>query len=113
MKEIQAFIRPEKLNDVYDALRNSGHCCLTVFDGEGTGKFTNPKKDWPSLKFPYLHSKTVKVEMVCKDADVQEVIGVILMSGSTGEKGDGLIYISDIEEVIRVRDGEKGIKILN
>ena len=113
MKEIQAFIRPEKLNPVFDALKHEGFCCMTVFEGEGTGKYTDPTKDWPSLKFPYLHSKVVKIEMVCNNENVDRVIEIIHQYGSTGTSGDGLIYVSDIEEVVRVRDGAKGIETLH
>lgn len=112
MKKIQAFIRPERLNKVYDALKSEGYC-LTVFEGEGTGKYTDPKKDWPSLKFPYMHSKIVKLEMICKDDSVEKVCNIMHENGSTGEKGDGLIYVSSIEEIIRVRDGAKGVEIIN
>ncbi|MBL1232506.1 MAG: P-II family nitrogen regulator [Vicingaceae bacterium] len=113
MKEIQAFIRPEKLNDIYKALEKEGHCCLTIFNGEGTGKYTDQSKDWPSFKHPFLHSKMVKIEMVCKKEAVKKVTEIIQESGSTGESGDGLIYVSDVEEVIRIRDGAKGIETLH
>jgi len=113
MKEIKAFIRPEKLSEVYDALNKAGFCCLTVFTGEGTGKYTDPKKDFPSLNFPYLHSKVVKLEMVTKDENADEAARIIQQQGSTGTSGDGLIYLSGVEEVVRIRDGNKGMETLH
>ncbi len=91
MKETQAFIRPDKLNDVYDVLRTEGYCCLTVFEGEGTGKYTDANKDWPSLQHPFMHSKVAKLEMVCQDENVEKVAEIIHQHGSTGHSGDGLI----------------------
>ena len=113
MKEIKAFIRPIRLSHVYEALRKEGHCCLTVFEGEGTGKYTEKDKDWPSLKFPYLHSKILKIEMVCKKENLARIIQIIHENASSGRSGDGLIYISDVEEVIRVRDGNVGKDVLH
>lgn len=113
MKEVQAFIRPRKLNDVYNALKLKDFCCMTVYDGEGTGRYTDPDNNWPSFKFTSMHSKVVKLEMVCKQEHVKSIVNIIHEKGSTGRKGDGIIYISDVEEVIRIRDGEKGEEILN
>lgn len=113
MKEIQAFIRPEKLNKVFGVLRKEGFSSLTVFQGEGAGEYTDPQKDWPSLEFPYLHSRVIKLEMVCKDENVEKVCEIFQQQGRTGSRGDGLVYISAIEDVIRIRDGAKGIEILH
>jgi len=113
MKVIKAFIRPEKLSDISTKLNDKGHCCLTVFEGEGTGKYTDPEKDWPSFKFPQMHSKVIKLELVYRDEDVWNIIDIILENGSTGRSGDGLIYISDVNEAVRIRDGQKGKEILH
>lgn len=113
MKEVQAFVRPEKLNKVFAGLRKAGFSGLTIFEGEGTGEYTDPQKDWPSLKFPYLHSKVIKLELVCTDENAEEVCKIIQQEGKTGASGDGFIYISAIEDVVRIRDGVKGIEILH
>lgn len=113
MKEIKAFIRPNKLNEIYGTLKQEGFCCVSIFQGEGTGKFTDPREKFPSLDFPYLHDKVVKMEMVIKDTFVDQVTEIIQQQGSTGKSGDGLIYITDVNEVIRVRDGQKGENILH
>lgn len=107
MKEIKAFIRPGKIKEVVVALRKAGHCCLTVFEGEGIGDYTDPKKAWPSLKLPFLHSKVVKLEVVCNNSDVNGINEIIRKYGNTGKSGDGLIYVSGVQEVIRIRDGVK------
>lgn len=70
MKEIKAFVRPNRLSDIVLKLKNSGIYCLTVFEGEGTGNYVNPEKEWPSLKHPFLHCKIAKIELVVRNEDV-------------------------------------------
>ncbi len=104
MKEIKAFIRPGKVSDVALNLQKSGFCCFTFFEGDGSGKYVDPKKEYPSLKHPYLHSKTAKLEVVCDKKDEKSIIEIIKASAHTGQSGDGLIYVVDVENRIRIRD---------
>ncbi|WP_457616384.1 P-II family nitrogen regulator [Lutibacter sp.] len=104
MKEIKAFIRPEKLIDVAKNLKREQFCCFTVFEGEGVGDFTDPDTEFPSLKFPFLHSKVVKIEIVCDKKYVEKIIEVIKTNAQTRNKGDGLIYVSNVENRIRIRE---------
>ena len=104
MKEITAFIRPEKLNAVAEYLKKEQYCCFTVFQGEGVGDYTDPKTEFPSLDFPFLHNKVVKIEIVCNKDDVSKIINIIKTHAQTGEKGDGLIYVSNVESRLRIRD---------
>tara|TARA_R110002124_G_scaffold82675_2_gene217034 strand:- start:782 stop:1108 length:327 start_codon:yes stop_codon:yes gene_type:complete len=107
MKEIKAFIRKEKLNEVAKHLKKDQFCCFTVFEGEGVGDYTDEDTQFPSLKFPFLHNKVIKIEIVCNKEDVDKVIDTIREHAKTGKRGDGLIYVSNVEERIRIRDGEK------
>lgn len=104
MKEIKAFIRPEKLNILAESLKKEQFCCFTVFEGEGVGNYTDPKTRFPSLKFPYLHNKVIKIEMVCKKEEVDSIVKIIKEHAQTGESGDGLIYVSNVEQKIKIRD---------
>jgi len=104
MKEIKAFIRPEKLNVVAEYLKKEQYCCFTVFQGEGVGDYTDPETEFPSLDFPFLHNKVVKIEIVCNKEDVAKIITIIKTHAHTGDKGDGLIYVSNVESKIRIRD---------
>lgn len=61
----------------------------------------------PSLRFPVTHSQMSKLEIVCKKEDVDTIVRIIHKHGSTGEKGDGLIYVSDLLQVIKVRTGQE------
>lgn len=112
MKLIKAYLRPELLEDVYSALNHQGYCCMTVFKGEGTGAYTSEGHAHSSLEFPALHREVVKVEMVSKDDHVDEIIDLIKEHGSTGHRGDGLIYVMEVEQAVRVRDGEEGHYVL-
>ena len=104
MKEIKAFIRPEKLNVLAESLKKEQFCCFTVFEGEGVGDYADPKTRFPSLKFPYLHNKVIKIEMVCNKEDVDRTVKIIKEHAQTGESGDGLIYVSHVERKIKIRD---------
>ena len=87
MNEIKAFIRPERLSEVTMNLR------------EETAS--------PSLNFPFMHSKVIKMEIVCEKEDVDKIVNIIKVSARTGKSGDGLIYVSDVEQRIKIRTGEK------
>jgi len=104
MKEIKAFIRPEKLNKLADHLKKEKFCCFTVFEGEGVGNYSDPKTKFPSLKHPFLHNKVVKIELVCDKEDVESIIKIIKDFAQTGDPGDGLIYVSNVEQKVRIRD---------
>jgi nitrogen regulatory protein P-II 1 len=106
MKEIKAFVRQKRTNDIIKALRDHDFRSITVTEVEGTGRFTKPDAK-PSLKFPLAHSKMSKLELVCKREDVSKIVHIISEYGSTGEKGDGIIYTSDVDQIYKVRTGEE------
>lgn len=112
MKEIKAMIRPEKFEEVYRELRSKGYCCLTVYHGEGIGRRGDPDKLNASLEFPFLHSKIVKIEIVVADEQQDEVVNIIQQAASTNNKGDGIIYSSDIEKAMSIRTGKEGRSVL-
>ncbi|SMO64048.1 P-II family nitrogen regulator [Gracilimonas mengyeensis] len=113
MKLVKAYIRPILLEEVYKALRAEGHCCITVFRGEGAGQYTDPEHAHGSLNFPAMHSHVVKIEIAAKEQDVDSIVGIIRETASTGSRGDGLIYVMPIEEMVRIRDGERGAQVIN
>jgi nitrogen regulatory protein P-II 1 len=113
MKEIKAFIRTIKAREVFVALKANGYCCMTFTECEGTGRFTDPKEDFPSLKFPFMHSKVVKIEIVCSDEHVEEIVEIIREHGQTGRSGDGIIYVMEVEEVYKVRNNVTGAKVFH
>ncbi|WP_176466258.1 P-II family nitrogen regulator [Aliifodinibius salipaludis] len=113
MKLVKAYIRPMLLEDVYTALRNEGYCCMTVFEGEGTGRFSDPEDQHGSLSFPAMHSHVAKIEIAAETENVDAITEIIKKHGRTGHKGDGIVFVSPIEQVTRIRDGKQGAGILN
>ena len=107
MKEIKAFIRKKKLASVVKALNEKHFCCYTIFEGEGVGDYTDPIKEFPSLKFPFLHTKVVKVEIVCSAEEVDKITETIRKSAYTGESGDGLIYVVQVDHTIKIKTGKR------
>jgi nitrogen regulatory protein PII len=112
MKLIKAYIRPSLIEEVYKALRTSGHCCITVFKGEGAGQYSDPNKEHGSLDFPAMHSRVIKIEIAAQDSSAQSIIETIQQTASTGSSGDGIIFVSPIESAMRIRDGKEGAEVL-
>jgi nitrogen regulatory protein P-II 1 len=104
MKEIKAFIRPNKVNDVALSLRKNDFCCFTFFEGDGSGRYSDPENEYPSIKHPYLHCRIAKLEIVCEKKDEKEIIRIIKECACTGKSGDGLIYVVDVKHKQRIRD---------
>ncbi|WP_017732275.1 P-II family nitrogen regulator [Nafulsella turpanensis] len=108
MKEVKAFIRRNMVNGVLKALRDHDFRSVTVTEVEGTGRYTRPDNDEKtSLKFQLTHSKMSKLELVCKKEDVTNIVQIISEHGGTGEKGDGIVYVSEVEQIFKVSTGEE------
>ena len=99
MKEIKAFVKPFKVNDILNLLLQAGYPNTTVSLAEGTGKFQSDDSTL-STQFSITNSKVAKIEIVCDDKDVDQIVNIISVKGRTGNPGDGLIYVSDIEKVL-------------
>ena len=109
MKKIEAIIRPEKLDDVKHALAEKGYIGLNIVGVTGRGVqkgIVHAGRAGRAYSVDMLPK--VKLEMVVVDADVDEAIDVILKSAATGNIGDGKIFVSAVEQAIRVRTGERG-----
>jgi nitrogen regulatory protein P-II 1 len=112
MKKIEAIIRNEKLNFVKKALAEAGFSALTTYEVKGRGKQTGIIQILNGTKvYADLLPKT-KVDIVVPAEDAEKVISIIIKKSRTGSIGDGKIFISNIEEVARVRDGERGKRIV-
>lgn len=113
MKLVKAYIRPVLLEEVYNELRSQGHCCITVLRGEGAGQYTDPEKAHGSLNFPAMHSHVIKIEIAAVDDDVPSIISIIQETASTGSRGVGIIFVTPIGEMVRIRDGKQGAEVIN
>ncbi|OIO37917.1 MAG: transcriptional regulator [Candidatus Omnitrophica bacterium CG1_02_49_16] len=112
MKKIEAIIRPEKLEEVRKALDVAGYPGISITQIEGHGKQKGVIQQWRGEIYKVdLLSKT-KIEIVISDKDVEKIISAIQKVAGTGNVGDGKIFISTVDEAIRIRTGERGDKAL-
>ncbi len=112
MKKIEAIIRPEKLDEVRKALETAGYPGITITQIEGHGRQKGLTQQWRGEIYKVdLLSKT-KVEIVVSDKDQEKLITAIQKVAGTGNVGDGKIFVSNIDEAIRIRTGERGEKAL-
>ena len=107
MKKIEAIIRPFKLEDVKIALVNSGIIGMTVSEVRGFGRQKGQVERYRGSEFTVEFLQKLKVEIVVDDEKVESVISAVAEAAKTGEIGDGKIFISTIDSVIRIRTGDK------
>lgn len=108
MKKIEAIIKPFKLDEVKEALQESGMKGITVTEVRGFGQQAGHSDSYQSPEYIVDFLPKVKVELVVSDEDVERIVDVIIKASQTGRVGDGKIFILPIEEVIRIRTGERG-----
>ena len=107
MKKIEAIIRPFKLEDVKIALVNSGIVGMTVSEVRGFGRQKGQVERYRGSEFTVEFLQKLKVEVGVEDEKVDSVIDAIAEAAKTGEIGDGKIFITSIESVVRIRTGDK------
>ncbi len=112
MRKIESIIRREKLESVRMALDEKGFVGMTVIEVKGRGRQKGIVQRWRGREYRVELLPKVKLEIVVDDADVETVLKTIVEEAKTGEVGDGKIFISSVEEVIRVRTGERGEKAI-
>ncbi|KGG14776.1 MULTISPECIES: P-II family nitrogen regulator [unclassified Prochlorococcus] len=106
MKKIEAIIRPFKLEDVKIALVNLGIVGMTVSEVRGFGRQKGQVERYRGSEFTVEFLQKLKVEVVVADESVESVLKALAEAAKTGEIGDGKIFISPIESVLRIRTGE-------
>ena len=108
LKKIEAIIREDKVNDVKDALADIGIMGLNIFEVRGHGRQGGIQLVGRAGTYQVNMLPKIQVNIVLSDRNLEAAIEAILKSAYTGEPGDGLIFVSPIEEVIRIRTGERG-----
>lgn len=107
MKKVEAIIRPFKLDEVKIALVNAGIVGMTVSEVRGFGRQKGQTERYRGSEYTVEFLQKLKVEIVIEDVQVDMVVDKIISAARTGEIGDGKIFISPVEEVVRIRTGEK------
>ncbi len=112
MKKVEAIIRVEKFEDVKEALKEAGYPGMTRTSVEGHGQQKGLKQQFRGSTFEVEFPPKIKLEIVAIDKDVAGIVKAICDNARTGEVGDGKIFILPVEDVVRVRTGEKGEKAI-
>ena len=110
MKEIVAIIRPEKLEDVKKALEEIGCNGVTVVEVKGRGRQLGITESYRGSDYRIDLLPKTRLEIIINDKDVEKITESIVKTAQTGDIGDGKIFISPVEDVIRIRTGESGEK---
>src|SRR5579871_2372900 len=107
MKKIEAIIKPFKLDEVKDALHAVGIQGITVTEAKGFGRQKGHTELYRGAEYVVDFLPKVKIEVVVADAQCDQVIDAIIGAARTGKIGDGKIFVTDVERVIRIRTGEE------
>ena len=112
MKKVEAIIRPFKLDEVKIALVNAGIVGMTVSEVRGFGRQKGQTERYRGSEYTVEFLQKLKIEVVIEDDQVDLVVDKIIAAARTGEIGDGKIFISPVEQVIRIRTGEKNMEAI-
>ena len=108
MKKIEAIIRPHKAEEVREALLEAGIRGMTVLEVHGIGRQKGHTEIYRGSEYRITFLPKMKIEVIVVEKDLEKAVKAIIKAAKTGEVGDGKIFISEIDEVIRVRTEESG-----
>jgi nitrogen regulatory protein P-II 1 len=108
MKKVEAIIKPFKLDEVREALAEVGVSGLTVTEVKGFGRQRGHTELYRGAEYVVDFLPKTKVELIVADAQVEQVLEAIVKAARTGKIGDGKIFVSNVEQVVRIRTGETG-----
>lgn len=112
MKLIVAVVKPFKLDEVKEALKTLGVHGMTLTEAQGFGRQRGHTEVYRGAEYEVEFVPKIRLEVVVDDAQVDEVTNAVVDSAGTGKIGDGKVWILPVEEVIRVRTGERGVDAL-
>lgn len=112
MKLIKAYIRILVVDDVIHALEKVNITRINVIDVREMGRSIDSHSFRYSMEYTTTYTPVAKIEIVCKDEEVNQIVKVIEKNAHTGRKGDGIIFVSQVEEAHHIRTGKKGEKFL-
>ncbi|PIR25170.1 MAG: transcriptional regulator [Deltaproteobacteria bacterium CG_4_10_14_0_2_um_filter_43_8] len=108
MKKIEAIIKPFKLDDVKDALQEAGASGMTITEVKGFGNQKGHAEVYRGAEYVIDFLPKIKIEMVVRDEQVEDLVEVIRETAHSGKIGDGKIFVLPVEEAVRIRTGDKG-----
>lgn len=112
MKEIKAYIRCEKAEQVVHALEDASVKGVTLIDVMAVGSNIDPKNYKYSIACVEKYQKVAKLEVICAEENVDRFVDIIRKEAYTSRQGDGIICVSDVERIVKIRTGEEGAAAL-
>ena len=112
MKKIEAIVRPEKLDILIDRLENVGITGLNITKVQGYGTQKGHTEVYRGVTYRIKLRKKIKLETIVTEDIADEVVSTIVETAKTGEVGDGKIFISDVQDAVRIRTGDRGKEAL-
>ncbi|MBE9040116.1 P-II family nitrogen regulator [Oscillatoriales cyanobacterium LEGE 11467] len=110
MKKVEAIIRPSKLEEVKSALINAGIVGMTVSQVRGFGRQKGKTERYRGVEYTVDFLTKVKIEVVVENEHLERAIETVMKAAQTGQIGDGKIFVSSIDRIVRVRTGEKDLE---
>ncbi len=107
MKKITAVVKPFRVDEVKEALKGAGVAGMTVSEVQGFGRQAGHTEVYRGAEYTVDFVPKVRFEVIAEDADVQSIVDAIVTGAKTGKIGDGKIWITEVEAVIRIRTGEQ------
>ena len=108
MKKIEAIIKPHKLDEVKDRLRQVGISGMTVTEVKGFGRTGGKTEVYRGSAYVVDFVPKIRLEIVVKDSVVSDIVQVLAKAAKTGKIGDGKVFVTPVEDALRIRTGEKG-----
>ena len=112
MKKVEAYIKPFKLDEVKEALMEIDVGGMSVTEVKGFGRQKGHTELYRGSEYQVDFLPKIKIEIVVKDSDLDRVVDAIVSAAKTGQIGDGKIFVSGVEEAVRIRTGESGEEVL-
>ena len=112
MKLITAIIKPHKLDDVKDALKAAGATGITITEVKGFGRQGGHTETYRGAEYQIEFVPKVKIELIVDDAITDQVVDAVKAAAATGKIGDGKIWVTSVDRLIRIRTGESGLEAI-
>ena len=112
MKLVTAIVKPHKLDEVKDALQAHGVQGLTVSEVRGYGRQRGHTEIYRGAEYTVEFVPKVKLEILADDGQVDEVIEAVVKQAQTGQVGDGKVFVTDVDRIVRIRTGEENVEAI-
>jgi len=112
MKKVTAIVRMGLVGEVIRTIEHAGCRCLSVVDICGLGDLLDPENEHISFEYEGYYTKMSRIEILCRDEDVDRILKIVQSHGHTDHPGDGIVFVSPIDRAVKIRSGEEGERVL-